>query len=115
MENLRCTCGTGSGGTVQEEVEKRLALRLGIQAYEAHALLDLMDRALDEVLDRPEGERTRDGAESARVMAERSGIPVERITGFLNTYERVAKEIEAEGLYPTPSAIIKVTEGKWME
>lgn len=112
MENLHCTCGTGSGGTVQEEIERRLAARLGIQVGDAHALLDLMDRALDEALDLPESERRRDGGETARRMSVWTGVPIDRIAGFLNTYERVTKEIEAEGLYPTPSDYLGIPRQK---
>lgn len=101
MTGPTCTFGTPSEGTVREEVERRLAAELEVAPSEAHALLDLMETVLDEVLSLPEGEIGE--AETARRLAERVGMSVREAQDFLDAVDRVTDEVDEEGLHPRSS------------
>lgn len=101
VATLHCTCGAGSGGTAQEVVERRLTQRLGLDGHRVHALLDLMDTAVNEALDAGPG-RAREDGEIARHVAARTGIPIAEVEDFLAAYERVREEVRMDVLELAP-------------
>lgn len=95
---------------MQGEVEKRLALRLEMTGSKVHALLDLMDVVLEEVVDLPLAEVT--VGDVTHRMAERAGIPAPAMQSFLDEYDRVTNEVQAEGLYLGPEDFLRVLRRK---
>ena len=91
MNGLVCTCGTGSTGMPQAEIEQRLAPRFDMSTGDIHVLLDLLTDTLAEVLDVPYEERAEN--ETARRMALRAGASVAWMTEFIETWERVSSEV----------------------
>lgn len=98
MAELSCTCDPGESvaGTRQEIIEQRLAPLLSLTVPEVHALLDLLDRALDLALDIPDSERDPEGGEAERLMAQESGRTEGWIKNFLSAWESVSDALDRE-------------------
>src|SRR5690606_22218621 len=102
MAELSCTCGPGEtvAGTRQEIIEQRLAPLFGMTIHEIHVVLDLLDRALDAVLDEfPEG--VPDRAAWRRRAAE-SGGPEGGLPNFRGSWEFVSGGADPETPGPLP-------------
>lgn len=98
MAELNCTCGPGApvAGTRQEIIEQRLAPLFGLTVPEVHAMLDLLDRANDAVLDLPDDKRDPDGRGTERRMAQESGRTEGWIRNFLSAWESTADALDRE-------------------
>lgn len=98
MAELSCTCGPGEtvAGTRREIIEQRLASLFGLTVPEVHALLDLLDRTNDVVLDIPDGERDPDYGETERRMAQESGRTEGWIKNFLSAWEFTSAALDQE-------------------
>jgi hypothetical protein len=98
MAELSCTCGPGASvaGTRQEIVEQRLASISNLTVSEVHALLDLLDRTNDAVLDIPDGKRDPEGGETERLMAQESGRTEGWIKNFLAAWEFISAALDQE-------------------
>lgn len=95
---LSCTCGPGDSvaGTRREVIEQRLAEQFGLAVHEVHALLDLLDRVNDAVLELPDSELDKDFRTTERRMAAESGRDFEWIKNFVETWESHGDELERE-------------------
>jgi len=98
VAELSCTCDPGESvaGTRQEIIEQRLAPLFSLTVPEVHALLDLLDRALDLALDIPDDERNPEGGEAERLMAQESGRTEGWIKNFLSAWESVSDALDRE-------------------
>lgn len=98
MAELSCTCGPGRSvaGTRQEIIEQRLASVSNLTVSEVHALLDLLDRTNDAVLDIPDDERDPEGGETERRMAQESGRTEWWIKNFLGAWEFISAALDQE-------------------
>lgn len=98
---LSCTCGDGgqASGNRQEIIEKRMAPEFGLTVREVHALIDLQITVLDEVLDKPdEFEEFR----TERMIAERSGRPLEWVKDFLARWEYISADLDGTKWWLSP-------------
>lgn len=100
---LTCTCPPGWDvkGTGQEITQRLVADHFGLPVERVHLLLDLMDRALDEVMDRHDESDDRPENETATLMARRSGLKLGWVLEFIDVWQIHAEDVNSRNVVLT--------------